>query len=58
MLDTPILIFEYDENSNVFEPPCPETMIPDLERNRLDEELFDLIDSGAFDPNNDSYEPV
>lgn len=56
MFDIPILILEYDENSDVFEPPCPEKIIPDRERNRLDEELFELIDSGAFDPVNEVIE--
>lgn len=31
-------------------PTCPDDEIPDHERERLDNELYQLIDQGAFDP--------
>lgn len=38
-------------------PPCPEEDIPDWELERLNQEIFDLVDAGAFDPANEILEP-
>lgn len=58
MLDNPILILEYDEDEITFEPPYPDEEMYDKERERLDEELFEMIDSGAFDPSHEVIEPA
>lgn len=37
-------------------PPCPEDVIPDRERERLDLEIYAMLDAGALDPENDVIE--
>ncbi|MFZ6028065.1 MAG: hypothetical protein ACOYYS_10145 [Chloroflexota bacterium] len=37
-------------------PPDPEEQIPVCEKERLEDELFQLIDEGAFDPERQSLE--
>jgi len=58
MFDVTLLIFEYDEPDVLFAPPNPDIEIPERERERLDNEMMRLIDSGAFDPANELIEPA
>jgi len=50
MFDVSFLIPDYSEWDEEYIPPEPDDVMPDRERERLDMELYDLIDAGAFDP--------
>ncbi len=52
-MDITYWIPDYDELDFDFTPPDPEDEIADREKERLFDELCVLIDSGAFDPDNE-----
>lgn len=41
------------EITEIEKPPAPDDVIPDRERERLDQEFDDWLDAGAFDPDNE-----
>jgi|YNPBryunderm2012_1023409.scaffolds.fasta_scaffold91371_2 hypothetical protein len=53
MFDVTFLIPDYpnwwDDGSD-YVPPAPDDVMPDRERERIEMEIFELIDAGAFDP--------
>lgn len=55
MYDVTFSIPEYDDPEASDLPTCPDDEIPDRERERLDNELYRLIDQGAFDPDLEVY---
>ncbi len=55
MYDVTFLIPDYSDwqDEEDFMPPCPEDEMTDQERERLDMELYQMVDRGAFDPDNE-----
>jgi hypothetical protein len=49
MFDVTFLIPDYTEDSETTTPPDPYETMPDLERERLDIELYDMIDAEVFE---------
>lgn len=56
-MDITFSLREVDFSEIYCEPLCPEEVIPDRELERLNQEILDLADAGAFDPANEILEP-